>query len=450
MLSSWSFVFSAYIGLLFAPFALRERVYDAVPSHHIRLVGWQDTSKVSAKIKYPLDKIPQPKYTLGREHAFVNYSQNQILMAFPRVALQSFYTAIDELIDKQRQKVNIVHFGDSHIQADYFTGQVRAHFNDEALLGNGGRGYFFPCLLAQGGYAPANITVSYKGVWNGCKNIQTYSTCSWGLSGMTSTTSDSEAFFKIDPNSYSNNTYSITRAKIYYPTNNPAMYSVKVLSPKGVVYPCRLDARGFAEFCFDEPLASVVFQFEKQVASQNTFVLEGISLENDNNGVQYSAVGVNSATVPSFLKSTKLRQHRHSLQPDLIVISLGTNDAYGLGFDDAGFKIQYAKLIQQVQSASPNSSILLTTPADCALPGGAWNPSNIKANRVIKELAQEYNCAVWDLFTVMGGYGSVGKWLKSGLTAFDQVHFSGKGYRLQGDLFYDALIQDYGYYKQTK
>ncbi len=410
----------------------------------------QDTSKKSYQTKQPQDKIPLPKYTLGHEHAFVSYAQNVILMPYPRTALQSFHTALEELVEKQRQKVNIVHFGDSHIQADYFTNQVRAHFNDELLLGNGGRGYFFPCRIAQGGDAPANISVSYKGIWQGCKNIQTYANCSWGLGGMTSTTSDSTAFFKVDPNLYSNHHYVSTRAKVYYPTNNAAMYNVKVLTPKGTVYPCRLDGQGFAEFCFDEPQTSIVFHLEKTSPAQNTFVLEGISLENDDYGVQYSAVGVNSATIPSFLKSPKLEQHIHSLEADLVVVSLGTNDAYGLGFDDAYFKIQYAKLIQRIRSAAPDASILLTTPGDCALPGGALNPSNVKACRVIKELAQEYNCAVWDLFAVMGGLGSVGKWLKNGLTAYDQVHFSGKGYRLQGDLLYDALIQDYGLYKQQK
>jgi lysophospholipase L1-like esterase len=409
----------------------------------------QDTTKNNVQtIAY--DKIPQPKYTLMREYGFVSYSQNQILMSYPRVAMEQFYTALEELIDKQRQKVNIVHFGDSHIQADYFSGQVRAHFNDEILLGNGGRGYFFPCLLAQGGYAPATISVSYKGVWTGCKNVQLYSTCSWGLSGMTSTTNDSTAFFKVDPSSHSNHAYQITRAKIYYPVNDPKMYSVKVLTPKGAIYPCRLDAHGFAEFCFDEPLNQVIFHLEKQYKEQNTFTLEGVSLENDEIGVQYSSVGVNSASVPSFLKSPKLEQHLHSLEADLVIISLGTNDAYGLGFDEVSFKNQYAKLIKSIKNAAPNASILLTTPGDCALPGGMPNPSNLKANKAIKELAQEYNCAVWDLFAVMGGLGSVKHWLKNQLTALDQVHFSGKGYRLQGDLLYDALIQDYGFYKQQK
>ena len=105
----------------------------------------------------PNNNIPQPKYTLGREYPFVNYGQNQILMRYPRTALKQLYNAFDDLISRQEKKVNIVHFGDSHIQADYFTNQVRSHFNDELLLGNGGRGYFFPCLLAQGEYSPYNI-----------------------------------------------------------------------------------------------------------------------------------------------------------------------------------------------------------------------------------------------------------------------------------------------------
>jgi lysophospholipase L1-like esterase len=393
-----------------------------------------------------MDKIPQPKYTQGREYAFVNYNQNDIIVPAPHTALSHFHQVLDELIEKRNRKVNIVHFGDSHIQADYFTDQIRGHFNDEQLLGNGGRGYFFPCLMAQGGYAPYNIQVGYKGRWLGCKNVQLYQSCSWGLSGMTSSTVDSTAQFTIDPNLNSKHKYYITRAKVYYPVNNPNAYNIKVLTPFGAIEPYRLSADGYAEFVLPQPQTKITVQLERRFPNQNFFTLEGVSLENEAVGVQYTAVGVNSATVPSFLKTPQLESHLRSLEPDLVIISLGTNDAYGLGFDENQFKIQYARLIQRVRTASPTASVLLTTPGDCALPGGRWNPSNLKAVRVMKELAEESNCAVWDLFTVMGGYGSVGKWLKNGMTAYDQVHLTGKGYRLQGDLLYDALVSEYGVY----
>ena len=124
---------------------------------------------------------------------------------------------------------------------------------------------------------------------------------------------------------------------------------------------------------------------------------------------------------------------------------MGTNDAYTTAFNADNFKFQFAQLIQKVKRAAPQASILLTTPGDCAI-FGRMNVSNQKAVQKIKDLADESDCAVWDLFSIMGGLGSVNKWLSNGLSAYDKVHFSGKGYKLQGDLFYDALIMDYAEY----
>lgn len=388
-----------------------------------------------------LDKIPKTRYTQDKEYTFVRYQKNELYKPDPG-ALQSFHSALEELVFGKRNKVNIVHFGDSHIQADYLSNQVRVHFNNEKLFGNGGRGYFFPCSIAQT-QNPFNLLVTYQGNWIGCKNIQPGKSCSWGLSGMTSSTMDASAQFTIDPNKRSSHMYLITRAKVYYRVNDPTSYEVRLKSGDQLIAPARLSSDGYAEFVVDWPMDKVTFQLQKNYPEQNNFTLEGVSLENDYKGVQYHSVGVNGTTVYHYLKSPKLENHLHSLQPDLIIISLGTNDAYGMGFDGEGFKLNFARLLQKIKNAAPEASIILTTPSDCGLPGGRANPSNLEAVRVMKELAAEAGVAIWDLFEIMGGFGSINSWLKEGLCAPDKVHFSGKGYRLQGDLLYNALIQDY-------
>ncbi len=394
------------------------------------------------------DKIPQPKYTLEQKYKFVKYEQNRIFTT-QNGGLTKLNEALDALIKGKKKKVNIVHFGDSHIQADYFSGEMRSHFNDELLLGNGGRGYLFPCSMANASN-PHNIKVSYKGIWNGCRNVELHKSCSWGLSGMTSTTTNTEATFTVDPNlSQQSHKYEITRVKVYYQVSNKNSYYVKLLLNNGVLYPVRLDVDGYAEFILPTPEKNITIGLEKRFDHQNFFTLEGISFENDNKGVQYNAVGVNSATVPSFLKMPKFESHLRSLAPDLVIISLGTNDAYTPYFNPNQYKMNLARLIQKIKNAAPNTSILLTTPNDCAL-YGKFNKANQEATRVILELASESNCAVWDLFTIMGGLGSINQWLGAGLSASDRIHLSGKGYRLQGDLLYDALVTAYGEYKKNK
>ncbi len=58
-------------------------------------------------------------------------------------------------------------------------------------------------------------------------------------------------------------------------------------------------------------------------------------------------------------------------------------------------------------------------------------------------LAEMHGAAVWDLYSIMGGLGSIPKWRNSGLAQRDLIHLTGKGYRLVGDLFTDAFIRRY-------
>lgn len=393
-----------------------------------------------------VEQIPKPKYTKDREHSFVRYDLNRIEPTSLK-SMSTFHRAVDELIAGKRQKINIVHIGDSHIQADFFSDQVRSHFNNEGLLGNGGRGYFFPCSMAKSNN-PFNLKVSYSGSWIGCKNIQTSKDCTWGLGGMTARTADQTASFSIDPNSRSSSKYPITKVRVYYHVNDPKSFDVRIRSISGeLIEPSVISAEGYAQFELEEAQNSVNFVLEKQYEDQNNFTLEGVSFSNAQKGVQYHAVGVNGATVYSFLKTPKLAQHLKSLNPDLIIMSLGTNDAYTDRFDGNQFKERFAKLLQRIRAVSPETAIVISTPGDCALPGGRWNMSNKVASQKIRELAEETNSAVWDLLNIMGGVGSINKWLSKGLCASDRVHMSGKGYRLQGDLLYDALIQDYVYYR---
>jgi len=62
----------------------------------------------------------------------------------------------------------------------------------------------------------------------------------------------------------------------------------------------------------------------------------------------------------------------------------------------------------------------------------------------------QHQLPYWDLYEIMGGYGSMGKWYAAQLTAKDRVHFTGRGYQIQGDLFYRALMKGYEQYKKRK
>ncbi|HEU4497482.1 MAG TPA: hypothetical protein VFR70_10560, partial [Flavobacterium sp.] len=62
-------------------------------------------------------------------------------------ALKSFYEKLNRNRQSRSGKINIVHIGDSHIQADLMTNSIRKKLQQE--FGNGGRGFIFPYSLAR-------------------------------------------------------------------------------------------------------------------------------------------------------------------------------------------------------------------------------------------------------------------------------------------------------------
>jgi lysophospholipase L1-like esterase len=355
--------------------------------------------------------------------------------------LRTFYLALDSLRNGTRKKVQVVHIGDSHIQADLFSGRIRTQLQDSAWFGNGGRGFVFPYPLAKTNN-PYNYKVSYTGQWTGCRNVQRNQNCEWGLAGITAETIDSSATFTVQTVTNFNNSPT-SRVRLFYPVQDSTQFSVVLAAADSVYFPVKNDSAGYIEFFLAYEVSQVNIKLLKTDSLQYHFTLQGISMENNRPGLVYSSLGVNGAEVVSFLRNTKLEENLAALNPDLIIISLGTNDSYGKNFDAAYFKQNYGLLLQRVQRAVPGASVLLTAPGDCYRSRKYPNPNTAKAVSQIFNLAEETGSAFWNFYLVMGGYRSVVKWQYSGLATKDRIHLTGKGYKLQGELLFDALMRDY-------
>jgi hypothetical protein len=109
--------------------------------------------------------------------------------------------------------------------------------------------------------------------------------------------------------------------------------------------------------------------------------------------------------------------------------------------DTTRLKNQIADCIKTVRLATPGVPVILTTPGDYLINKQHINPRTALVARLIRSTAMENNCAYWDFYQVMGGAGSVKDWYKNQLVFKDWIHLSKKGYRFQGDLFFEAFIK---------
>jgi hypothetical protein len=158
-------------------------------------------------------------------------------------------------------------------------------------------------------------------------------------------------------------------------------------------------------------------------------------------GVCYYIAGANGAEYATFNQKYEFFKETALLQPDLVIISMGTNEAFG-NLDQKIFENNIDAFVSQIRYYNPAAEILITTPGDALKRKRYLNPNIGKAVSILVNYATASNIAVWDLNSIMGGYGSMKKWFTAGLSQNDRIHFSREGYYIQGLLLFNALMNE--------
>ncbi len=158
-------------------------------------------------------------------------------------------------------------------------------------------------------------------------------------------------------------------------------------------------------------------------------------------GVCYYIAGANGAEFSTYNQKPEFFKETALLKPDLVIISMGTNEAFGY-LDQNIFENNIDAFVSQIRCYNPAADILITTPGDALKRKRYINVSIEKVRSILINYAINSNVAVWDLNTIMGGQGSMKKWFTSGLSQKDKIHFSRDGYYLQGFLFFNALMNE--------
>lgn len=162
--------------------------------------------------------------------------------------------------------------------------------------------------------------------------------------------------------------------------------------------------------------------------------------------LQYHFTGINGASFFNLTPNDAIFERMSTLNPDLIVISLGTNDAQGT-YDASRFRKQMQGFMERLTSVTPDVLIIFTLPAD-SYKKNKHNSDIEKVSREIQDYAKAKGYAWWDMYGVMGGKNSISQWRQRDFASKDMVHFSPQGYMLQGYLFYHALMDSYKKYTE--
>ena len=370
-------------------------------------------------------------------------------------SLPFFYKKLYQLQETKKGRVDIVHIGDSHIQADLFSGTVRQKL--QLKFGNAGRGLLFPYHVAKSN-EPASYRTTSNTIWESKRNVFHEKPLPIGISGFTIGTTSALAEINLAVKDQPGLGYSFTKFTLFQEkglSNYDITICDEINCERGIFRSSDVSIGPFAsELKFDKPISQIILRNRNSdTLNQKTTRIYGMLLENDSAGVLYNMIGVNGSEYRHYVKSKYFTEQMSYLNADLVIISLGTNEAFSQNFDKVLFVRNIDTLITKIKSANPNASILLTTPADSfrkTRKGRVKNPDMQQARLAIINSCLQNNLPYWDLYEVMGGYGSMGKWFVAQLSAKDRVHFNAKGYKIQGDLFYQALMSGFGKYTTLK
>lgn len=392
-------------------------------------------------IYLPIELKGQNDYPLDiNYYNFVRYEKNKFDFPGDSIDFERFYAKMDTAILNGRGKISIVHIGGSHIQADIYSGRTRERLQSFFPGLNGGRGMIFPYRIANTNN-PGSYKTSSTGEWNACKNVDLDKSCHIGLSGITAITNDSSATINFSLKQDSLVNYYFNRIRIFHSFDSLAF--LPFLENVNVIHAEVNEDLGCSIFYLDKDYNSFTLGLKKTSSKQVVFELYGISLENDDPGIIYHSIGINGASFPSFLRCSLLEKHLKALNPDMIILSLGTNDAYTKKFKPDFYMANYEEMIHIIKKVAPKAAILTTVANDSYLYRRYPNKNTELAAGVIYQVAKRYNCGVWNFYEIMGGFNSSKVWRNNNLMVNDLIHFNNEGYLFIGDLLFNAFIQSY-------
>ena len=387
------------------------------------------------------DSLSAVEQEIARNYPFVEVQCNQ----FQFFGTESpnwlhLNKSLTQMIETGEGKLNFYHIGGSHLQADIYSHDFRTFLQSNWPGLSGERGLVFPYSLAHTNN-PTNYNFSSPNTWKGFRSVnQRPEDFDYGLSGAAISCPDSLVIinFKhlrtlVKP--------PFDRLRIYHNTGEfPYELNFgdqELLVTELVHFP----AMGYTEIRFSDHLDSLDLLFVKNNTTPFTLELFGFEFLNDLPGITYTAIGINGASLPTYLANANFSRDLQLRAPDLFIFSVGTNDAHCSyeAFDPQVYKANLEKMILQVLQSNPNCAILLTVPNDDYYMRKYPNRNTARQRDVIFQLAAQYQMAVWDFYGIMGELGSSKTWKNMGLMQADYVHFTGTGYHLKGTLLIEAF-----------
>jgi lysophospholipase L1-like esterase len=352
--------------------------------------------------------------------------------------LSPFFNKLSNLEKSDSTHVlNILHIGDSHIQADFLTREIR--YSLQKRFGNAGRGLVFPYRLTKSNES-YDFRTSSGNSWKWETVRMRKRQFEPGIAGASLLSTDNIFNVELKMNKRDSVDNSFSKLKLICRNDSNGLLAFvttkndstrKLLAFSGdTIYETKLE-------CLSENVS---------LQSNGNLLIDGLVLENESKGIQCHVVGINGAHYADYNHSPVFFVEMPLLQPDVIFVSLGTNEGVNSRVSEQAVMVEVDAMVRNVRSQGVDAPIVIITPFDNFYRRKKFNPYLKVVRNGLIAAAEKNNIACMDMYYISGGYGSAAEWRRRGLITADRIHYTVQGYTLQGKMIYNTLINSYSKY----
>lgn len=367
-------------------------------------------------------------------------------------------------VASNKEKISILHYGDSQIEGDRMTGFIRQRVQNQF-------GGFGPGLIpATNVYSTVSFIQTYS------DNFQRY-TCFGGASlksGKYGVMASASRFtpeyadsVKLDTVQEKTGWIEIQASGSAYARarqfNNVKMHYNDCKSPVklnvyqngSLIHEEQLKTDGAQHtvaLSFGATPGKLKFEFTGKVSPN----VCAFSLEGDY-GVQVSNIGMrgSSGTVFGKLNQATAKPMYDELNAELVIMQFGGNSVPF--FKDSAsvrnFAGYFKGQINRVKALNPGAMVIVIGPSDMSKNNeGVYETYEFLPYCVaqMRKVTMDSGGAFWNLYAAMGGKNSMPAWVEKGLAGNDYIHFSNGGAKIASQMFYEAFIAEFAKWKKSQ
>jgi len=346
--------------------------------------------------------------------------------------LRSFISALSKASTRQ---VRIAHFGDSGIEGDLISSDLREML--QSKFGGKGLG-FLPIITADINYR-TSADFDYSKDWDVFGvNKRNPDRLPVGINGEVFV-NKTNSWFQYEPKSRYRHSRNFDEVRLFYSDAKPSAINYYL---DGTKKSERLSAgKEIQELKFS---GKEIKSIKVELPQDKQAYFYGLSLESGpgvyvDNFPFRGNTGVDLKDIPV----STLKAFDKYLKYDLIIFQFGLNALSARNFDK--YEKDMIKVVEHYQEAFPNASFILIGSQDRSVKRGAnfeTDPSLLKLVQAQINIARETKIAFWNLFDAMGGKNSMSKWVEANppLAYKDYIHFNEYGVKKVAELFGEALM----------